>query len=256
LAENFFHIHVHEKTRKEALRVLKSFMEGKKYNLTQEFTGKEIEKFEFKERKNQAIFIITQEHKSWTTIYGPMKENELLELALFISNKEKAKTLFLMLYEDDVFLYNLFKNGEMLAEYNSCPNYFEDRVTNRQIIESKEDSEIFLKEFPFTKEKKSLIKKMLTEGWVINQKDFERNSKYLDPGVLMNEFGQSLNIESKYLNINYMDFFADQDFLKKFPNYKNLKILIYKKKSYLWIWLLLLLFIFSGKLYQLIMSYF
>lgn len=256
MAENYFHVHLFKTDIKKAQSDLDQFMAERGFKKIDEHSGNQAAEINFKIRKNERIFIIAPRSNDWISLYGSIREDELMQCAEYLSLKNHSKALWLMVYEGDVFLYNIFKNGEMIAEYNSSPNYFEDRITNREIIKSKEDSALLAREFPQLKKHQKKLKQMLTEAWVISEKDFERDSKYLDPVILMNDFGALIGIKKNRLNLNYTMLLSDTDLLKSFPDCAKWRIIRYRRSSLSWFWLLLVLFIFSGKLYQLIASYF
>lgn len=46
-------------------------------------------------------------------------------LAAQITHELSCHALAILVHDDDVFVYFLFRNGELMDSYNSCPSYFE-----------------------------------------------------------------------------------------------------------------------------------
>jgi hypothetical protein len=73
--------------------------------------------------------------------------------------------LALIVHDDDLFFYNLDRDGESLDGYNSCPQYFEqDRLPDAQIEEQRHAPEPFQPLLPAGRSLEEL-RALLNRGW-------------------------------------------------------------------------------------------
>jgi hypothetical protein len=66
--------------------------------------------------------IVAPESNQWTAVYAELEYT--YPLAIIISEQLQTTVLWIDIHDDDVFCYELFKNGESIDEFNSCPDYF------------------------------------------------------------------------------------------------------------------------------------
>jgi hypothetical protein len=82
-----------------------------------------------------------------------------------LSGALSCYTLALMVHDDDLFFYNLDRNGESLDGYNSCPQYFEqDRLSDEQVEEQRHTPEAFRPLLP-TSSSLDELRALLNRGW-------------------------------------------------------------------------------------------
>jgi hypothetical protein len=81
-----------------------------------------------KRRKVTAHRIVPAK-KGWTTLYeevaSQQDEERIRELAGGLSKDLKVPAVAFMVHDSDIACYWLYDNGQLLDEYNSCPDYFE-----------------------------------------------------------------------------------------------------------------------------------
>src|SRR6266481_5585790 len=65
----------------------------------------------------------------FTVVYHADSESQnydlLLQLAGDLSRNLQCPAIAILLHDDDILLYALFKSGEKADEYNSCPGYWD-----------------------------------------------------------------------------------------------------------------------------------
>jgi hypothetical protein len=72
--------------------------------------------------ENESVVVFDEESDS--------QDPEVLQsLGRFLSNQFHCPVLAIINHDDDVLIYSLFDNGEMIDEYNSSPGYFEGEDT-------------------------------------------------------------------------------------------------------------------------------
>lgn len=68
----------------------------------------------------------------WVTVYDEASEQEsslLIKLAKELSMALKTAVLGFMVFDSDIAFYYLCQNGELVDEFDSCPDYFDDEVS-------------------------------------------------------------------------------------------------------------------------------
>ncbi len=74
--------------------------------------------------------LVTARVKGITFFYDraadQQREEDVVSVARTVSQDLRAHVLAVLNHDDDVLVYCLFANGELLDEYNSCPDYFMD----------------------------------------------------------------------------------------------------------------------------------
>jgi hypothetical protein len=107
----------------------------------------------------------------WLTIIEPhfalhaQGVPHLYDLSNRLSAALSCYSLALVVLDDDLFLYNLDRDGKSLDGYNSCPQYFEqERLTDAQIKEQRHTPEPFQ---PLLPAGHSLgeLRDLLNSGW-------------------------------------------------------------------------------------------
>lgn len=89
----------------------------------------------------------------------------LSDLSNRLSKTLSCCALALMVHDDDLFFYNLDREGESLDGYNSCPQYFEqERLPDAQIEEQRHTPEPFQPLMPAGHTLEEL-RELLNRGW-------------------------------------------------------------------------------------------
>ncbi len=89
----------------------------------------------------------------------------LSDLGNRLSAALSCYSLALVVHDDDLFFYNLDRNGEALDGYNSCPQYFEqERLPDAQIEEQRHTPEPFRPLMPAGRSLDEL-RALLNRGW-------------------------------------------------------------------------------------------
>ena len=89
----------------------------------------------------------------------------LSDLGNRLSGALSCFTLTLVVHDDDLFFYNLDRNGESLDGYNSCPQYFEQvRLPDSQVEEQRHTPEAFQPLIPAGHSLDDL-RALLNRGW-------------------------------------------------------------------------------------------
>jgi hypothetical protein len=89
----------------------------------------------------------------------------LSELGNRLSAALSCYSLALVVHDDDLFFYNLDRNGKSLDGYNSCPQYFEqERLPDAQIEEQRHMPEPFQPLLP-TGHSLDELRALLNRGW-------------------------------------------------------------------------------------------
>jgi hypothetical protein len=90
---------------------------------------------------------------------------QLSDLGNRLSATLSCYSLALVVHDDDLFLYNLDRDGESLDGYNSCPQYFEQELlTDTQIAEQRHSPEPFQALLPAGCSLNEL-RSLLNRGW-------------------------------------------------------------------------------------------
>jgi hypothetical protein len=70
--------------------------------------------------------------RGYTVIFDEKREEQdtrvLAELAAQLSSKLRCAALSVLNHDDDVLMYQLYENGKLLDNYDSCPDYFNTRA--------------------------------------------------------------------------------------------------------------------------------
>jgi hypothetical protein len=78
--------------------------------------------------------IILPAKGGWTSLYEEEASNQddgrIRELAGGLSEELHVAAIAFMVHDSDIACYWLFENGKLIDEYNSCPDYFDDDVTD------------------------------------------------------------------------------------------------------------------------------
>jgi hypothetical protein len=82
-----------------------------------------------------------------------------------LSGSLSCCTLTLVVHDDDLFFYNLDRDGKSLDGYNSCPQYFEqERIPESQVEEQRHTPEPFQPLLP-TGRSLDELRSLLNRGW-------------------------------------------------------------------------------------------
>jgi hypothetical protein len=80
-------------------------------------------------RRNIARFCVIPAHGGWTTLYeeqaSGQDDGRIGELAGGLSRDLHTAAIAFLVHDSDIASYWLFDNGQLLDEFNSCPDYFD-----------------------------------------------------------------------------------------------------------------------------------
>jgi hypothetical protein len=83
-------------------------------------------------RQARRSALIAPPDKGCTVVFDAASEDQDIEvlraLAIHLSRACKCPALAVLNHDDDVLVYLLYENGELLDEYNSAPSYFDDEA--------------------------------------------------------------------------------------------------------------------------------
>jgi hypothetical protein len=81
-------------------------------------------------RRGVTRFHIAHAKNDWTSLYEERASQQddvrIRELAGGLSRDLRVAAIAFMVHDSDIACYWLFDNGQLLDEYNSCPDYFDD----------------------------------------------------------------------------------------------------------------------------------
>lgn len=114
-------------------------------------------------------YLVSPLHGHWLTVieahFALHGAPHLSDLGNRLSAALSCYTLTLVVHDDDLFFYNLDRNGESLDGYNSCPQYFEqDRLSNAKIDEQRHIPAPFQPLLP-TGRSLDELRTLLNRGW-------------------------------------------------------------------------------------------
>ena len=95
----------------------------------------------------------------WACFFA--SEYWLESLSREISRETEADVLHMMVHDDDIFRYLYYRGGELIDEYNSCPDYFGEEVPAKERKRLKGRPEVFI-ELVGNKSKVKKIRKILS----------------------------------------------------------------------------------------------
>src|SRR5262245_44835179 len=87
--------------------------------------------------KNQGVanYHVLPAKNGWVTLYeerASMQDDEWLqELASGLSQELQVPAIAFLVHDSDVACYWLFDDGQLLDQFNSCPDYFDDGALGR-----------------------------------------------------------------------------------------------------------------------------
>ncbi len=115
------------------------------------------------------FYLVSSLHGRWLTIieahFALETAPNLAELGDELSGALSHDTLAMFVHDDDLFFYNLARDGEALDGYNSCPQYFEEgRLTDKQIKEQQHNPEPFQALLP-AGHTLDEVRALLNRGW-------------------------------------------------------------------------------------------
>src|SRR6516225_7885016 len=76
-------------------------------------------------RELKRKFLVGPAIKGWIAVY-PDESGQDDTCAIALAKRINTILLQLIVHDDDIFIYNLFRKGELLNEYSSKPDYFEE----------------------------------------------------------------------------------------------------------------------------------
>lgn len=100
-----------------------------------------------------------------------------------ISRETEADVLHMMVHDDDVFCYFYYRGGELIDEYNSCPDYFGEKVPAKKRKKLKGKPEVF-RELVGTESKVNKIRDILKPKSIFDKikisKEVKQQAKKLE----------------------------------------------------------------------------
>ena len=67
-------------------------------------------------------FLVAPEIRGWTAIYSSREQDS--KVAEAIHRRLKFELLYTLLHDSDLFCYDYYRDGELVDQFNSRPNYF------------------------------------------------------------------------------------------------------------------------------------
>lgn len=122
-----------------------------------------------RERESSARYLVSPDGCPWLTVieaqFPPPTGPQLADLGKALSKELGCLALTLVVHDDDLFLYNLDRNGESLDGYNSCPQYFEtERLSKPDVEAQRHSAEAFVPLLPDSATLSDL-EDLLNQGW-------------------------------------------------------------------------------------------
>jgi hypothetical protein len=74
-------------------------------------------------RSKRAKFLVAPSIGGWVAVY-PSDGGQDQEIGAALANRIGGDVIWVSLHDDDVFAYTVWKEGKLLDEYSSCPDYF------------------------------------------------------------------------------------------------------------------------------------
>jgi hypothetical protein len=75
-------------------------------------------------RKKKACFLLAPSLRGWTSIY-PSEHGQDDSVSRSLAKALPYDLIHVLVHDDDVFAYYVYRSGKLLDEYNSAPDYFE-----------------------------------------------------------------------------------------------------------------------------------
>src|SRR5262245_41149994 len=66
--------------------------------------------------------LLAPEIRGWTAIYSSREQDD--SIAHAIQKRLKCEVLYTLLHDSDIFGYDFYRDGELVDQYNSRPDYF------------------------------------------------------------------------------------------------------------------------------------
>jgi hypothetical protein len=76
-------------------------------------------------KKQQCRFLLGPALRGWVAVYPEMHGQDA-RIAKALAGKFPGTVLYVMVHDDDFFAYTLYQGGQVVDQYNSCPDYFDD----------------------------------------------------------------------------------------------------------------------------------
>jgi hypothetical protein len=152
-------------------------------------------------------YLVSPQRGHWLTVieahFAVDHTPHLSELGNRLSAALSCYTLVLVVHDDDLFFYNLDRDGKALDGYNSCPQYFEKRrLPDARIEEQRHTPEAFKPLLPAGCSLEDL-RSLLNRGWWTaydtgdldeNGVPIRANDGFLFEGERMTAFGTLLQL--------------------------------------------------------------
>lgn len=141
----------------------------------------------------------------WITLWDSMGLTRSEEVAQHLSRQLEAPVITFMVHDSDILMYQLYDNGQMLDEYNSCPGYFDGDASMEEA--SQADCET-LKRYCRSETTKDELESLL-KVWTQAEALEGITSKYVFEEQRLVELAKHLDIPANVVGIDYGDIGRD-----------------------------------------------
>jgi hypothetical protein len=166
-------LHVRDKPRKALLPALDAIMRDMGYSRSEMLSVSTEGPFALPNHDAAAssgpYYLVSQLHEPWLTVieahFAVDGAPHLTDVGKRLSSALSCYALTLIVHDDDLFFYNLDRDGRTLDGYNSCPQYFEqERLPDEKIDEQRHNPEPFQPLLPSGRSVGEL-RALLKRGW-------------------------------------------------------------------------------------------
>jgi hypothetical protein len=85
-------------------------------------------------KKLKARFLLGPALNGWVAVY-PDTNGQDVRVAGAIAAKLPLDVLYVMVHDDDIFMYSFYQGGQLVDQYNSCPDYFDGALDAEDLEE-------------------------------------------------------------------------------------------------------------------------
>lgn len=153
-----------------------------------------------------ALYAVSPPRGQWVTVIDVGDNPWIFDVAPKLSQQLSTYVLALHLHDDDVFLYQLSQGGNVVDEYNSNPQYFEEERLSKAAIEEVRHTPSKLEPILPSDVTVEQVDDLLQNGWwnayEHNQLDRdglapEDDDEYIEEEERMSEFGALLELNGQ-----------------------------------------------------------
>src|SRR5436190_13112652 len=92
-------------------------------------------------RESDNRFLVGPALNGWVSIF-PNNSGQNDQVSAEIAKLDSHDIFHLIVHDDDIFTYYFYRNGKLIDQYNSCPNYFHE-VSEAEKEQCKGNPEMF-----------------------------------------------------------------------------------------------------------------